>query len=73
MKIPFLPYCIVHTKAVSKGTEQKALATRQLARFLEQNHTLVSYIRSLPRKYWPKEWQSTDDIQNRKRQATRVS
>lgn len=67
MKIPFLPYCIVPLKAVSKGKEQKTLAVKSLARFLEQNHALVSHIRRLPRKYWPKSWQSRNDIQDRER------
>lgn len=71
MKIPFLPYCIVPLKAVSKGREQKSLATKQIARFLEQNHSLVRHIRTLPRKYWLKEWQ-VNDIQNQKGQTSCV-
>ena len=54
MKIPFLPFCIVRKEfAVELKLARKSseLANKQITKLLEQNLTMINFIKTLPEKY----------------------
>ena len=63
MKIPLLPYYIVSGRALKKGSDQKSMAVKQIAKLIRMNNRMIQFIRGLPEKYQKK---LRDSIQDNK-------